>query len=101
MDGGNGAKPGRRVWVVDPDTRDGKAWGIISSVGYGHGFLGGANRFVVIVLDGGTRVWSCSLERRGVRWDLAPLDVPAPALDTSAALSTSHAQRARDIGLAL
>jgi len=69
------------VWLLDPDATAGKAWGTISTVDCGIGVLS-SERFVVIVLDGGTSVVTCSAQHRGVRWDVAPLDVPLPALDT-------------------
>ena len=92
IDIGDGLQPGQRVWVLDPDATGGKAWGTISKVDYGTGLFSGDDRSFVIVLDGGTSVLTCSEGHRGARWDLAPLDVPAPALDTgSPTPSTSDA----------
>ena len=71
-------EPGQRVWVLDPATAGGKAWGTISTVSNGTGFFTGRDRFLVIVLDGGHVVLSCSDAHRGVRWDFAPLEVEAP-----------------------
>lgn len=77
---------GQRVWVLDPDATGGKAWGRLSAVDHGFGFLSG-ERFVAIVLDGGTIVVNCVGRRRGVQWDLASLDVPVPALHTASPTS--------------
>ena len=85
MNNGDGIQAGQRVWVLDSDITGGKVWGTISSIGEGMGFFSGADRSVIIVVDGGDIVLSCSEGQRGVRWDVAAPDVLAPAPGGAAA----------------
>ena len=78
MNSSDKLRPGQRVWVLDPATGD-KAWGIISRAWIGGALFRGVGSFLVVVLDGGNVVLNCDVDRRGERWDLAPLDVPANA----------------------
>ena len=63
--------PGQRVWVLDRGTPGGKAWGTISPAGIGTALFSGVGSFVVIVLDGGNVILSCTEAHRGVQWDFA------------------------------
>ena len=73
-------RPGQRVWVLDPATGD-KVWGIISRAWIGGALFRGVGGFLVVALDGGNVMVSCTEAHRGVRWDVAPLDGQPPAGD--------------------
>jgi hypothetical protein len=63
---------GRRVWVTDPDAREGRAFGHIVSVDK-PGYLSDGSGFVVR-LEAGNRVVACTTASRGVTWDFAHTD---------------------------
>ncbi len=64
--------PGRRVWVTDPDAREGRAFGRIVSVDK-PSYLSDGSGFVVR-LEIGNRVVTCTTASRGVTWDFAGAD---------------------------
>lgn len=60
---------GRRVWVADPATPGGRAYGRIVSIDR-PGYLSDGSGFVVR-LDRGNQVVTCAVAGRGTSWDFA------------------------------